>query len=306
MKKTPSITIGIPTYIGGPALVEAVRSIRSSKGAQSCRLIVTVDGNPLAADVVKKLLAYNVEIIHNKVRGGQVTRTKQLIGLAKTDFLILAQDDIRFTKETVSILLNQFKRDPEVTMLATRVLPEPPTTYFERVVEVGVRLTLRIGDAWNEGHNYLLSSGRCLAFRTAFVKKFTIPDAMINSDAFFYFENKRLGGTFRHLARAVVYNKSPQRLVEHLKQSKKFQLSHEELSHYLTLAYDREYRISPLIIVRAYIAEFLSRPFETILYFLLFVYTRLAGRNMFTPAQRFWETDTSTKRVAPIRSETKL
>lgn len=297
MKTTLSVAIGIPTYAGGPSLVEAVKSIRVSKGAESCRLIVTVDGRPLEKDVISSLQKMNVEIIFNKVRGGQVTRTKQLIALAKTDILILTQDDIRFTKDTVGKLTEEFEKDDQVTMLAARVLPEPATTLLERVIEVGVRLTHRIGDLWNSGDNYLLSSGRCLAFRTRFVKKFVIPDAMINSDAFFYFENKRLGGTFRQVKNAIVFNKSPQKLAEHLKQSKKFQLSHEELSHYLSLAYDQEYRVSPSVILRAYGTEFLSDPISTVLYVLLFVYTRFAGRNLFTPAQRFWEVDTSTKRV---------
>ena len=46
-------------------------------------------------------------------------------------------------------------------------------------------------------------------------------------------ENKRKNGQFLAVDTAVVYNKSPQNLKEHLKQSKKFQYSQEELSKLL-------------------------------------------------------------------------
>ncbi|MEK7706393.1 MAG: hypothetical protein AAB380_00140, partial [Verrucomicrobiota bacterium] len=59
-------------------------------------------------------------------------------------------------------------------------------------------------------------------FRTSVLKQFTIPETLINADAYLYFEHKRRGGVFRHLPHALVYNQSPLRLREHLKQTKKF------------------------------------------------------------------------------------
>ena len=43
MSKQLSVTIGIPTYVGGPSLVNEVKSIRQTK--VEARLIVIVDAN---------------------------------------------------------------------------------------------------------------------------------------------------------------------------------------------------------------------------------------------------------------------
>ncbi len=297
MSKQLSVTIGIPTYVGGPSLVNAVKSIRQSKGAEAARLIVTVDANPLTQDVTKALTAMGVEIIENKARGGQVVRLKQLIAMTKTDLLITTQDDIRFESDTVQKIIDKFMSDQTITMVGARVLPDTATTLHEQVVEVGVKLTLSIGGSWNSGDNYLMASGRCLAFNTQFIQKFSIPDTMINSDAFFYFENRRLGGKFAHLPTAIVYNKSAQKIDEHLKQSKKFQLSYDELSHLLDIDFDKDYKVPTGIKVAETAKMLLKNPVFTLLYLLLSVYTRYLGKQIFKPGQRYWDTDQSTKRV---------
>ncbi len=163
---------------------------------------------------------------------------------------------------------------------------------------MGVRGTHKIGDGWRDGDNFLLSSGRCLAFRTKFIKKFKIPEEVINSDAYLYFENKRNGGKFKSLSDAVVYNKSPQTLDEQLKQSRKFQYSLEELTRYIDIDPSKEYAIPKLISIRAYLTELVKHPLATVGYLSLFLYTRTSGKNMYSNAKRFWETDKSTKEAS--------
>lgn len=125
-----------------------------------------------------------------------------------------------------------------------------------------------------------------------------IPEEVINSDAYLYFENKRKGGTFLALPDAPVYNKSPQTLKEHLKQSRKFQYSLEELRRYIDIDQEEDYRVPKLVAFRVYLSELLRNPVIVIAYLALYFYTRTQGRNMYSGAKRFWETDVSTKRVS--------
>ncbi|MBU0569488.1 glycosyltransferase, partial [Patescibacteria group bacterium] len=243
MKKQSNITVGIPTYYGGTALVKAVKSVLATKGVGKFRLIVCVDGNPLSSSVSQKLKKLGIEVVFSKQRGGQVARIKQIIGLTKTDLLILTQDDIKFEPDVIAKIIKAFEENSKVTMVGARLYPFPAKTFFESVIEVGVRLMHKIGYEWRNGDNFLLSSGRCLAFRTKFIKKFNIPEEVVNSDAYLYFENKRNGGTFKPLTDAVVYNKSPQNLKEQLKQSRKFQFSLEELTCYVDIDLSEEYKI---------------------------------------------------------------
>ena len=295
--KKMSLTVGIPTYYGGPALISAIKSILASKGVGKLRIIVNIDGNPLQPEIEKELKNLGVDVVFSAIRGGQVTRIKQMISLTKSHLLVLTQDDIQFEPDALPKIIKAFQINPHLTMIGARVLSAPAKTFFEKVVEVGVRLTLRTGGLWNNGDNYLMASGRCLGFRASFIKKFQIPDEVINSDAYLYFENKRLNGIFRHLHSAVVYNKSPQKLKEHLKQSRKFQFSKEELEKYLNIDLDKEYKIPASIKIRAILDELLANFLNTTLYLLIFTYTRIRGKNMYSKATRFWSTDLSTKKI---------
>jgi ribosomal protein S15P/S13E len=182
-------------------------------------------------------------------------------------------------------------------MMGAKVFPMKPQSLFEAVLEAGVRIMYRMGHYWNNADNYLLASGRCLAFRAKFVKQFAIPDTVINSDAYLYFENKRRSGVFVFDTHAMVYIKSPQNLQEHLKQSRKFLYSQKELSHLYEHAIDleEEYAVPFFIKVRAYTAEFFHKPFISLLYLADFIYTRTQQKNMYDNKTRFWETDKSTK-----------
>jgi len=190
-----SFTVGIPTYYGGESLIRAVDSVLASRGVGKFDIMVTVDGNPLDAKIRQALLQREVKLIENKNRGGQVARIKQLINRTKTDIIILTQDDVLFEPTTARELVNAFSKKT-VTMVSGKVIPLPAKTFIERVVQVGVSISYTIGKNWENSDNYFLAGGRCLAFRSSFVKKFTIPEEVLNSDTYLYFENKKQGGAF--------------------------------------------------------------------------------------------------------------
>jgi len=290
-----SLTVGIPTYYGGPALVRAVESILASGGVEKFRIIVSVDGNPLKEEVSRRLRELGVDVIENALRGGQVARIKQMITLCNTDILVLTQDDVQFEPSALAEIVKTFADHSDTTMIGARVKAAPAESLFESAVEVGVRMTHYIGDRWNDENNYLLSSGRCLAFRSYMAKKLTIPEEVINSDAYLYFENKRLGGVFRSVTNAIVYNKSPQKISEHIKQSKKFEYSQAELSRYLHIDLASEYAIPKILIIQALAKEFITHPIAAILYMGIQFYTKFR-KNTYANTKRFWDTDVTTKR----------
>lgn len=290
-----SFTVGIPTYYGAPAIIDTVKSILRSVQAPPFRIIVTVDGNPLKPEIETGLRNLGAEVIFNKVRGGQTSRIKQLIALCQTDILILTQDDVLFTPTAVAEIVTLFSKEPSVTMIGANIKPITAENFFERIVEVGVRIRDVVGRRWLNGDNYLMSIGRCLAFRTDTAKRLVISDEIINSDAYLYFENKRVGGHFLPCETAVVFNKSPQHLKEHLKQSRRFHNSRNELSAYTDAQLPSGYAVPRRLVISSIIREFVSHPILTICYLAITIYSYL-GHQKNAPKKRFWETDVSTKR----------
>ncbi len=296
-QKKFTITVGIPTYYGAFGLIKTAESIVKAKTANRLDIIVTVDGNPLEPRVQRGLARLGVTMWDNKDRAGQLGRIKQLIKRVDSDILILTQDDVIFASDAINVIEEEFQNNPKLTMIGCNILPLTSTTFFEKVVNVGVDLTHRIGKFWNKGDNYLLSSGRCLAFRSNFVKKFEINEGVINSDAYLYFLNKLNKGKFKFLEKSIVYNKSPQNISEHLKQSRKFQISNAENSKYLERDMTKYYLVPKHITVKSLLEEFIQNPVFVPLFFLLSIYTRFVGKEMYQAATRFWETDITTKQI---------
>lgn len=260
MKKKLMFTVAIPTCYGGGSLVAAIASIRASQEVTDFPIIVVADSIPIPTSIKKELKALGVQLTENKGRGTQMKKVKQMIAKCKTDVFIFTQDDIRFDQNALSEIMSAFERDPKLTMLGVNIQPEPARTFFERVIEVGLKGAYRVGTAWRGGDNYLLANGRCMAFRTSFLKKFTIPDAVVNADAYLYFENKRRGGTFSFAKGAIVYNRSPQQISEHIRQSNRFAYSATELQRYFGPDIVSEYELPRQLVLQSLFAEFLSQP----------------------------------------------
>jgi cellulose synthase/poly-beta-1,6-N-acetylglucosamine synthase-like glycosyltransferase len=181
-------------------------------------------------------------------------------------------------------------------MTGTHVQPVKATTWLEKVIEVGVKAHLWIGQRWQKADNYLLANGRCLAFRTKAVKQFNISTQVINSDAYLYFENKCRGGKFRWVEKAIVLNKSPQKLAEYLKQSHRFLNSSRENSDYFNHQISSEYKIPFSLKLKALAHLIVKSPVWTGFYLGLYVLSRLSSWNQSVPKTGVWETDASTKR----------
>ena len=269
-----------------------------SEGVDDFKILISVDGPTLDKDIEKKLLEINrVEIIHNKERQGQTARNKQITELAQTDLLIMTQDDVKFEPDTVKKIIKAFQDDFELTMAAPKIQPLPPKTFFEKVIHTGTGLVYKVTKKWNKGDNYLASIGRCLAYRTEMIKKFEIDDKIINCDAYYYFENKRLAGNFKYLDDAVVYYRSPQNLKDHLKQVRKFVVSEKELNRYTIMDLNKEYRMPLTAFIQALFSEFFIHPILSISYLIVSFYSRTRSKKFYKEVTRFWDVDASTKNI---------
>lgn len=295
MTKKLKITVGIPTCYGGQSLAETVRSLRASEFKDSFEILIEADRTPWTDDVKKELKDMGVKSHWNDVEGSQCKKLKQIISKTKSDIFIFTQDDIIFDSQTLNEIYRAFLGDSELTMAGVRVLPLRPITFFESVMGVMLRTVDRVVTIWNGGNNYLMANGRCIAFRTSFLKKFRITDKLINTDAFMYFENKYLDGKFRPLKQAKVYIRTPQNIKDQVGPSSRFQYSKEEMEHYFTHDLSTEYKIPLNILFIAAFKELINNPVNFLLYVLVYIYTRLKKQSRQKALRTLWKIDESTK-----------
>lgn len=283
-----TITIGIPTRYGGAQIIPTIKSIKGSRDIKIDHFLVVADKTPISTEEKLALGNLGVDLVWNDEEGSWVKKAKQMIRMCKTDILIITQDDVLFEKITVSEIVNTFQGDEKITMVSSVILPLPPKTYFESVLDIGVRIVCRIATLWNLGDNYLSASGRCMSFKTEFLKKIEIPDNIINADAFLYFENKKLGGVMKFASESKVYIDQPMTLREQLGPSSRYQMSKTELAAYYKNDIASEYKVPFLIALRGTLAEFIRSPIRTLLYLSVLVYTRLYRNSIKQASNPLW------------------
>lgn len=290
-----TITVGIPTCYGGQSLVETVRSIRKAKNGNTVRIMITADRTPITPVVADALIKLRTELTWNPVEGSQTKKVKQMIGKTTSDIYISTQDDITFDEYTIDEIVDAFEKNAALTMAGIRILPLPPQTQFEAAMGSMVHIVDTTSQLWNDTDNHLASSGRCLAFRTTHLKRFRIPENVVNSDMFYYLENKRLGGTFRQLARAIVYIRCPQKLKDQIAPSSRYLYSRDEMKKYFTQNIDAEYRIPILLVIFSFLQEFILRPLPSLYYAVVRLYTYIFRQSDTSVSNPIWQVDLSTK-----------
>ncbi len=295
--KKLTFMVGIPTCYGGESLINTVKTLRVSKDISSFRIVIVADRTPIKKSIKDKLENMGVEIYWNEKEGSQFKKLNQLIQKCKEDIFVFTQDDITFDKYTLKNILEAFKENPQATMVSTTVLPLPPITFFEAIKTSETRIHDKITKKWNNADNYFASSGRCISFRTKHIKKFRIPETVVNGDTYLYFENKRLSGTHVHQSLAKVFIRCPQRLKDEVGPSNRFQYSQKEMAKYFDYDLKKEYRIPRRVIIQSFFEEMISHPFKTALLVGVVLLLRIKRQKVSVVSNPVWEVDISTKRV---------
>lgn len=294
MKKKLHCTIGIPTCYGGRSLISAVTTMRA-ESPKECTISVIADSVPFTEDEKHQLEKLDVQFTENKSPASQITKVGQLVAQTTSEIFIFTQDDVRFTKTTIKEILNCFEANPELTMVAARILPEKSTKKVSLALMQGIAITDSIIQTWNNGDNYLASNGRCLAFRTSHLKKFRFPSEIIGTDAFLYFENQRLGGTFHRLESAEVYDTVPSHFKEHLNQTSRFQFSEQEIQPFFSYSLRNQYAIPIFVGLIALLKRLLRSPIYTTSYMAILLLSKIKKNSKKTATNPFWTMDASTK-----------
>ncbi len=295
MKLNNLITITIPTRYGTDQLVLTAKSIYESAGAIKINFMIVADSNPLSKKVKNSLINLGVKVTENKELGSQYKKVNQMIRQVTTEYVITTQDDVIFHEDAIKEIIKVIRLNPRATLILPRVLSAKSKTIFQKVLERGVNIIYNTALKWNDGDNYLLANGRCMIFKTSFLKKIRIPSNVVNGDAYRYFANKLANGSIVHASKAIIYNKNPLYFKEQLNQYQRFQYSRTEIEHIIGKDLGNEYKIPKLAFLSSVKQEFIKHPILTILYLLLGVLERLLPVNKNIVSQTSWAIAKSTK-----------
>ena len=296
-RKQLTLTVGITTCYGDISIIDTVKSIRASEGVDDFRFIIVADRVPISPEIKRELKKYNVELIENRTEGSQIKKQKQILILSKSDLIVFTQDDVLLDPKALITVINNFTANPDLTMISILNKPIKATNFFENIINVGTEIASKTAKYWNNGDNYLSVIGRFMAFRTRLVKSnFRMIQSVATSDAYYYFENKRVGGIYKYLPEVYVNFKNPQNMKEHLRKSSRFQYSQKEMSYYFG-DLKKEYIIPKAATLKALSEQIIQEPIKTLLYFVVYLYTRILKMKSTAVLNPIWEVDVSTKKL---------
>jgi hypothetical protein len=286
-----SLTVAIYARHVAPSLVHIVKSIRSNPEAANVAFIIVCDGKPVDDETLKGLAELNVEVVQLPGYNSQIQKVIKIRELCKTDVVLLTQDDLEFAPDTVGKIMAKM-RDPKVNMVCTKITPRLTGGFVESILNMGNLVSRYIAEKWNRS-NYL-QANRIMAFRMDAFRKFRAPLNVISMDAFFYLENKRLGGEFEYVSDATIFSRLAKKISEYRKQSTRFLNSADEMKQFFDARFiDTEYEVPRSLYIRGSLRTFLRHPFLFTCYMLVQLYVRV--RKDTKAMTQLWDVDVTTK-----------
>lgn len=294
-KKRFNYTVAISTRNAPPSIIRTIDTILNSALITKPREFIVITDGFSDRTIKKELIKRKIRVIENRKPHSLASKFKKIVKIVSSDILVFTQDDILFTPFALFQILKSFKKEENITLISSKVEIIKSRNIFEQALASGMEISNRIGVDWRRGDNYLLASGRCMAFRTSFIKKLPIPDSIVNFDAFLYFLNKKNGGRFKFVEKSVVLIKGASNINDHMSQSSRFQNSSLELQNYFDL--EGEYQIPLVKKVKATCIELIKNPIPVITFNAIYIYSRLMKLSFRRSIDPFWKIDISTKKL---------
>lgn len=258
------VSVGIPAYNEEGNIKHLLESLLVQKEINFDleEIIVASDGS--TDRTVSEVLSFSdkrIKIIDSKERQGAMYRQNEILKKYSGNILVLLNADILpgdnfYLCGMISPLLN----NPTLGIVSNKGIPLPAETFMEKIVNLSVLMKMNLLEQYKSGDNIYLCHGHSRAFSRAFTETLEWPGA-VAEDAYSYLKAKELGFGFYYQPSAEVYYRSPQNLMDHIKQSSRFISSKKGLSKYFDVKIlDESFKLPFGRLVLISIKHFIKHP----------------------------------------------
>lgn len=112
-KKTPFISVLIPTYNDADSVEESIKSVYNSYNPKNFEIIVANDcSTDNTAEVLKKLSKkYKLKIVTNEINLGKVASLNKISSMAKGDLILFLDSDTQVNKKALRSMISDLERE---------------------------------------------------------------------------------------------------------------------------------------------------------------------------------------------------
>jgi glycosyltransferase involved in cell wall biosynthesis len=278
MKKTYSITVGIPAYNEGTNIKKLVTTVLSQKevGYKLDKVIVVSDGSSdNTVSEVKIIKDKRVKILKNEERQGLSLTQDRILENTKSEIVILLNGDVMIKdKKFITKLLRPFRQYYKVGIVSPEITPLKGKNFFEKVINFSIGYKYAMYKSLQNGNNLYMCHGRARAFHRTFYKGFRW-NKKINEDSYSYLKAVHQKFSFVFQPEAEVFYRSPNNYKDHYRQSNRFMSSKKELSIYFPAGFlEEQFHIDLITLLRFSIQYFFKNPVYFICFVAILFYTK--------------------------------
>jgi protoporphyrinogen oxidase len=266
VNRPPSISVAIIATEPVNKVLETVESLWHSIDIVKFPVIVSCYESDITPGLINQLKPFGVKIATSTDGSGPAVLMKKAMAATGTDLLLTTKPGVIFDPLSINKLLREFTDDPHLTLASPRILSQNPVSNLQKTLQVGARMVDQMSNSWQAGDNYLSVQDKCMCFRTNMLSQIEMSDELVNCDAYFYFENRRLGGKFKSISLAKVYAPLDTDWNRYLSRVNNFTKSEAELEEYFKLDLKGDYKIPLSISAGTFINQVKNNPIPSIKY----------------------------------------
>lgn len=280
MKKTLSVTVGIPAYNEEKNIIRLIQSVKAQDKSNYKleKIVVYSDGS---SDNTASLIRKNfedVKVYDFKENKGKLFRLNQIVGSNSSDILVLLDADIKIKdKNTISEIVTCFKKQKSIGLVCACHRAEKPHNFVGQLAHFGYRVWDRARDSIEADTTLYFCEGGMLALSQEFAKKYRIPSSLVSGDDWFaFFSAVNLGFKVVVARRAQVFIDLPATLKDYMRQMSRFLSDPGNVEKYFEKdLVDRYEVMSTKIKLRALFSQLTAGPFTGLFYCFVQGFTRL-------------------------------
>lgn len=299
-RRKPTVTIGVPAYQAERNIVPLLKSLTAQQ--TSCvkieHIFVYSDGSTdQTVKLARSVSNPRIKVFSSRKNRGYAHVLQFLMKKSESDVFVTFNDDIIIPdRKTVSYLVKPFLEHPRVTLTGGNTIALRPRSFIGRCVYASYLAFNPIRYTVRNGHTMYTCDGKILALRRDFYKNVRFDGKPTGTvDFFLFFENLRMGGTYRFAKKAIVHFRLPETIRDFRNlQSRSRMVNKLMLEQYGNLC-RREAKIPLDLYLHSTARVFLRYPLPSLFFKLVL------NNGMFyhRPTQDFktWELTSSTKNL---------
>lgn len=297
-----TVSIGIPSYNEEQNIRNLLLSVCNQNGnnMEIKEIIILSDGSKdKTVQLAKSVNDRRIKVIEYTKRKGKPTVLNRLFKIFKGDVLAIIDADLILNDElTIEKLTSIFRKDKTVGIVTGGVQPLPAKTFLESAINNYISARNSLFDKYSiQGSAY--TARGFIAYSRKFLKNFTLPEEILNDDAYSYFYCLRNGYRVRYEKEAIAWYRSPQFIKDHINQSTRHLTGGIQLYKYFGQEMIKKgFKLPKMALIRILLYQLLRNPIGYVFLKALNIYCHFRSKSLMDKIDNKWGVIITSKNLA--------